>query len=246
MLLSQKCYAEGALSLVLLSARLVDERRSAATQEERDAADLLLGLLTPIAKTWSSEWGLVASDIAIQVHGGYGYTRDFDVEQLYRDNRLNPIHEGTTGIQGIDFAGRKLMRDGAAALDLFGARLAETCRASASDARLKPAGDALLAQWAAFRAVAAMLPGADREAVLSNATELMAAFGHIVVAWIWLDQTTVLLGRAGQSDAGLLKAKLAACRFFFDVELPRVTRSLDICRSMSRMIADTPTDIFGP
>jgi len=129
MLIAQKCYAEGALSLVLFCARLIDERRSNATEAARHAAELLLGLLTPAAKTWSSEWGLVANDIAIQIHGGYGYTRDFDVEQLYRDNRLNPIHEGTTGIQGIDFVARKLARDGTASLDELERRITATMRA---------------------------------------------------------------------------------------------------------------------
>lgn len=71
----------------------------------------LLSLLTPVIKSWPSEQGLVALHHAIQVHGGYGYTRDFDVEQLYRDSRLNPIHEGTTGIQAIDLLGRKILSE---------------------------------------------------------------------------------------------------------------------------------------
>ncbi len=246
MLLSQKSYAEGALSLVLFCARLIDERASADSQEARDNADLLLGLLTPIAKTWSSEWGVIANDIAIQIHGGYGYTRDFDVEQLYRDNRLNPIHEGTTGIQGIDFVGRKLLRDGEQALDLLGERIRATTQAAGADARLQACAGKLEAGWDAFRALARTLPRADRETILSNATEMTAAFGHLVVAWIWLDQTCLLLGpgTAGGNEA-LAQTKLATCTFFFDVELPRVTRSLAIVGSMSRAIADTHSDIFG-
>ena len=75
-------------------------------------ADVLLGMLTPIAKSWPSQWCLAANDLAIQVHGGYGYTRDYAVEQFYRDNRLNPIHEGTHGIQALDLLGRKVVLDG--------------------------------------------------------------------------------------------------------------------------------------
>ncbi|MFH4347005.1 acyl-CoA dehydrogenase family protein, partial [Acinetobacter baumannii] len=75
--------------------------------EQQKKAQLLLDLLTPVVKSWSSEWGLVANDLAIQVHGGYGYTREYNVEQFYRDNRLNPIHEGTFGIQAMDLLGRK-------------------------------------------------------------------------------------------------------------------------------------------
>ena len=111
MLLAQKAYAEGAMALVLYAGRLLDEERTAADDLAKHRAGALLSLLTPVVKTWPSEWGLAANDLAIQVHGGYGYTRDFDVEQLYRDNRLNAIHEGTTGIQGLDLLGRKILRE---------------------------------------------------------------------------------------------------------------------------------------
>jgi alkylation response protein AidB-like acyl-CoA dehydrogenase len=114
MLLTQKVYAEGALALVLYCARLVDEAAHAVSDSvPRDAA-ALLELLTPVAKSWPSEFGLAANDLAIQIHGGYGYTRDFDVEQIYRDIRRNPIHEGTHGIQAIDLVVRKILRDGGA------------------------------------------------------------------------------------------------------------------------------------
>ena len=123
MLLTQKAYAEGALALVLYCARLVDEETNAGTEEQRADIGRLLGLLTPVAKSWPSEFGLAANDLAIQIHGGYGYTRDFDVEQVYRDNRLNPIHEGTHGIQAIDLVGRKILRDGGVGLALLGERI---------------------------------------------------------------------------------------------------------------------------
>ena len=134
MLLAQKAYAEGALALALLCARLVDEKRTGSS-DEAHVAGCLLELLTPIAKSWPSEWCLEANSLAIQVHGGYGYTREYPVEQYYRDNRLNPIHEGTHGIQGLDLLGRKVrMKDGAA-LKLLAARML----ASAEAARRDPA-----------------------------------------------------------------------------------------------------------
>ena len=114
MLLAQKSYVEGALALGLYCSRLVDEHDTADDAATGDQATLLLDVLTPIAKSWPSQWCLEANSLAIQVHGGYGYTRDYDVEQYYRDNRLNPIHEGTHGIQGLDLLGRKVtMQDGA-------------------------------------------------------------------------------------------------------------------------------------
>src|SRR4029079_18889444 len=120
MLLQQKAYVEGGLALCLYCSRLIDTSGNA-----EDAA--LLALLTPVAKTWPSEYGLAANDIAIQVHGGYGYTRDFAVEQLWRTNRLNSIHEGTTGIQAIDLVGRKILRDGKGVVEL-GQRIVRTAK----------------------------------------------------------------------------------------------------------------------
>jgi len=244
LLISQKCYAEGALSLILLCARLVDERESAGTASARDEAERLLGLLTPAAKSWASEWGCVANDIAIQIHGGYGYTRDFDVEQLYRDNRLNPIHEGTTGVQGIDFAGRKLARDDGA-LAMLGQRIAATCDLARADERLAGHGAHLAAAWQAFTAVADGMRQAERAAVLSHASDLLGVFGHVVVAWMWLDQAGIARpAGAGTRAALLAPAKLAACDHFFAAELPRAERSLEIVARLSCATADIPAGIF--
>lgn len=244
MLLSQKCFAEGALSLILFCARLIDDRETAETEQEKAAAEQLLGLMTPAAKTWSSEWGLVASDIAIQIHGGYGYTRDFDVEQLYRDNRLNPIHEGTTGIQGIDFVGRKLLRDGGAALDAFGVRIQRICETADADPRLKSYAGKLTAAWQEFRALVDVLRQVERETALAAATEMLAAFGHLAIAWISLDQTVLILQKGLLEQQELARAKVAACAFFFECELPRIQRSMAIVRSSSAMMAAIPEEIF--
>ena len=133
MLLAQKSYVEGALALELFASRLVDDAASLDDPAARAEADQLLGLLTPVVKSWPSQWCLAANDLAIQVLGGAGYTRDHDVEQHYRDNRLNPIHEGTHGIQALDLLGRKVLLDGGAALGLLASRIRATA-ARASEA----------------------------------------------------------------------------------------------------------------
>lgn len=246
MLMSQKCFVDGAFSLVLYCARLVDERITAPEEDARRQADELLGLLTPAAKTWPSEWGLAANDLAIQIHGGYGYTRDFDVEQLYRDNRLNPIHEGTTGIQGIDFVSRKLLRDRGAALALLRGKVAATSAAARGNARLCDVAERLDARWDRFGEIVEELQEADRQVVLANATEMLAAFGHLVVAWLLLDQLVALATSADAANRSrLVEAKHAACRFFFDIELPRVDRSLAIVGSVSDAVANVPREAFA-
>ena len=142
MLLAQKSYCEGGLALELYCARLVDEQHT-GDAEAADDARLLLEVLTPIAKSWPSEWCLEANSLAIQVHGGYGYTRDFPVEQYWRDNRLNMIHEGTHGIQAADLLGRKVLMEGGKGLGLLARRAQATIERAQQYPELAEHGRAL-------------------------------------------------------------------------------------------------------
>jgi alkylation response protein AidB-like acyl-CoA dehydrogenase len=236
MLLQQKAYVEGALALCLYCARLVDTADSSAD----DAA--LLGLLTPVAKTWPSEYGLAANDIAIQIHGGYGYTRDFDVEQLWRDNRLNPIHEGTTGIQAIDLLGRKLLRDGSG-LRVLGDTIAKTIDAAVGAPGLDGHARALSEVWRLATGTSAHMR--DGEDALGNATPFLWAFGHIVVGWLWLDQAVAVNALPAAPDSrAFIAGKLRACRFFFECEMPKVAPLLAFVASGSDVATAAPVEIF--
>ena len=198
MLLAQKSYVEGGLALELYCARLVDELHTGDERAAREAG-LLLEVLTPIAKSWPSEWCLEANSLAIQVHGGYGYTRDFPVEQYWRDNRLNMIHEGTHGIQALDLLGRKVLMDDGAGLKLLAARMRATVQAApASTSRWPPPARQLQMALQALESAtrAAWINGAPEEA-LANATPYLQAFGHVVLAWLWLDVALCA------SDAGI-------------------------------------------
>ena len=236
MLLEQKCYVEGALALCLYCARLVD-----SADDDADAA-ALLGLLTPVAKTWPSEFGLAANDIAIQIHGGYGYTRDFDVEQLWRDNRLNPIHEGTTGIQAIDLVGRKLLRDGA--LPVLGRAISATIETAAAVPGLGTHARELAAKWEAVTGTVTELRACAGQSALDNATPFLRAFGHVVLAWLWLDQAAAAAHLPDDSDRDFVDGKLHACRFFFECELPKVDALLTFVASRSDVASGAPVSIF--
>ena len=234
MLLAQKSYVEGGLALELYCARLVDEQHTGDAQSAKDAA-LLLEMLTPIAKSWPSEWCLEANSLAIQVHGGYGYTRDYPVEQYWRDNRLNMIHEGTHGIQALDLLGRKVVMDGGAGLLALAQRINGTIERASPHADLHPQATALAAALQQIGAAtkAAWSTGVPEEA-LANAVPYLQAFGHVVLAWIWLD---VALSVDPATPAG--QGRLAAGRYFFRHELPRIDAWLavvrtrdDTCRTM--------------
>ena len=132
MLLAQKAYVEGGLALCLFASRLVDEEKTHPDVEVREESALLLDVLVPIVKAWCSDWCLEANKHAIQILGGYGYTRDFPVERLYRDNRINMIHEGTSGIHGIDLLGRKVMMKNGAGFRLLVRRIQQDTDAAGS------------------------------------------------------------------------------------------------------------------
>lgn len=245
MLLAQKAFVEGALALVLYSAFLVDETRSASPEEARRAHELL-ELLTPVTKSWPSKWGVVANDLAIQVHGGYGYTQDFNVEQFYRDNRLNPIHEGTFGIQAIDLLGRKVGgADGVALADLT-ERIMRTVERADAVAELADEAAILRDAWSrVLKTTTSLQAVADPTLRLANAACYLDAFGHAIVAWLWLDIAIHAQQAIAGSDAAFYRGKLAACRYFYRWELPRIDRWLGLLDPVDRTTLDVTDDCFS-
>ena len=202
-------------------------------------------MLTPIAKSWPSEFCLEANSLAIQIHGGYGYTRDFPVEQYWRDNRLNMIHEGTHGIQAADLLGRKVVMQGGAGLQL----LARTVAATIAKARQRPG----LAAWAgqleqALRDVidatrAAWATGNAGEA-LANAVPYMQAFGHVVLAWMWLDVADSVLAKDASLSIAASAGRMGAARYFFHYELPKTGAWLAVVCTRDATCADMAEDAF--
>ncbi len=232
MLLAQKVYVEGGLALGLYCTKLIDLQRTAESAEEAQQVTDLLDILVPVAKSWPSQWCLEANNLAIQVHGGYGYTREYDVEQHYRDNRLNPIHEGTHGIQSLDLLGRKVTQRGGASLAELGRTVTATVeQANAVGGEAAELGALLNSSWQRVVDVtAAMYAAGDLEATLANSAIYLEAFGHVVVAWIWLEQYLAADGDTGDFYDG----KRQAARFFFRYELPRTAPQLDLLQALDR------------
>jgi butyryl-CoA dehydrogenase/acyl-CoA dehydrogenase len=245
MLLAQKALTEGAMALMLYSAWLVDEKNTAPASAAQ-VAHQVLELLTPVTKSWPSKWCVAANDLAIQVHGGYGYTQDFSVEQFYRDNRLNPIHEGTYGIQAIDLLGRKIGGASDGALTALAAVI-ERCADRASRvpelARYPPM---LRSGWHRLELTTSrLLAVADITERLANATCYLDAFGHVVVAWLWLEQALVVTSPPHQGDSAFNRGKLTACRYFFHWELPRIDRWLSLLDPLERTPLDAQDEWLG-
>ena len=240
MLLAQKAYVEGAYGLALYAARLVDEQRTETDAQRLRDVGLLLELLTPVVKSWPAQWCLEANSLAIQVLGGYGYTREFPVEQYWRDNRLNMIHEGTHGIQALDLLGRKVVMQDGAALAAMDRVVRESLGQAQGLSNLSPQVQALQTAWQdVLETVATLRPvlREDTDRVLANANLFLEAFGHVVLAWAWLRQTTVAqraleAGAATPADEAFYRGKLQAGQWFFRWELPKVAQQLALLRSL--------------
>ena len=247
MLLAQKAYVEGALALNLYCARLVDEQKTGESEIARTEASQLLDLLTPIAKSWPSQWCLEANSLAIQVHGGYGYTRDYPVEQFYRDNRLNPIHEGTHGIQGLDLLGRKVVQAEGVLLRLFGREIEKTCREARSLRDTVQFARQLGEAVARLGLTTQKLHAAgDIDRTLANASTYLEMFGHVVLAWIWLKSAVIAAARlrdaAGETD--FYRGKLQAATFFFHWELPKILQWCELLDSLDSTTLDMHDNWF--
>ncbi|QNJ91665.1 acyl-CoA dehydrogenase [Mycolicibacterium fluoranthenivorans] len=240
MLLAQKSYVEGGLALGLYCSNLVDEARTGA-DGDRERANLLLEVLTPIAKSWPSQWCLEANSLAIQIHGGYGYTTEFDVEQYYRDNRLNAIHEGTHGIHGLDLLGRKVVMQDGAGLALLVERINETiAKAEGTDYAAAQAADLRRAVQRLQEVTAILWSADDLAATLANSTVYLEATGHVVMAWLWLE----LLLAASDNQGSFYDGKRAAAQYFFTYELPKVGPQFDLLAALDRVTVDARPDWF--
>ncbi|NNT93660.1 acyl-CoA dehydrogenase [Stutzerimonas nitrititolerans] len=227
MLLMQKAYVEGAFDLGLYSARLVDDQHTATNEEERRNAGELLDLLTPIVKSWPSEFCLKANELAIQILGGHGYTREYPVEQYYRDNRLNPIHEGTHGIQSLDLLGRKLMQNKGAGLQQLLGLIQDSCQRAAAHEALAPLRQPLEQHIARLTRVTQALLGdlmaGKINQALANSALYLKVFGHAVIGWRWLEQALRAehgLTDGNPADADFYRGKLQAARYFLTWEVP--------------------------
>ncbi|MNZ36164.1 putative acyl-CoA dehydrogenase AidB [compost metagenome] len=251
MLLQQKAYVEGSLALCLYASSLMEDSHTGTSEQQRREAAELLDLLTPVVKSYPSRYGLLASEIGVQVLGGSGYIREYPLEQLYRDNRLNPIHEGTEGIHGIDLLGRKLGPRGGDGYRQYLAQVRACLQQAAGDPACAPLAAALGQALDLVERVTSALQGqvkADATLGLSNATTYLDLFGRTVVGWIWLRQALLasraLEAGASGSEATFYQGKLHTARYYMDWELAPLEGQARLLMAGNRLCFDMQNDWF--
>lgn len=228
MLLFQKSVMEGGLALVMQCALYADLAK-VCEGADKEKYQLLLDLLTPMAKTYPAEMSVQSTSQGMQVLGGAGFCSDFPLQQYYRDTRINPIYEGTTGIQAMDLLGRKVTMKMGAAVIAFGAELQETIKAGFAVEALKPRAEKLAAAATKFQEVTMKLmtlaQSEKPEVFLADATLYLENAGILAVAWQWLKQALVVEQKLAEGQSGeelkFYKGKQAAFEYFFEYELPK-------------------------
>ncbi|WP_351015808.1 acyl-CoA dehydrogenase [Shewanella sp. AC91-MNA-CIBAN-0169] len=252
MLLAQKAYAEGAMALVLYGTQLSDDERTADTVEQREHAHTLLDFLTPIIKTWPSEYGPKANSYAIQVMGGHGYINEHPVEMFYRDNRLNPIHEGTTGIQSLDLITRKVpmnkMQGYKATLHEIVQTIEQAKQYDSLSEYTQKLSEAVETLTLTTEAVLNGMATKNIDLALANSVKYLELFGHVIIAWLWLKQSMVatkaLAQQPHQADEFFYKGKLQASQYFYRFELPKIAVWSSLLMSTDSTSFDMQADWF--
>lgn len=260
MLLAQKAYSEGGLALCLYGSNLIDRMNTCEDEKRKAELRELLDLLTPIFKAWPSEYGPKANDLGIQVLGGSGYTREYFAEQFWRDNRLNPIHEGTNGIQALDLSFRKLWQNNGLGLTVLTQEIEKDLAAICAPENNSPQTAALVQKLAAHMEKAQavlvhltkILPTPTAITLTGNAQALMNVMSSIVVSWIWLRQAgkaEQLLAAIAQDDSqkekqNYYKGKLQAAKYFIDWELPSIKRDIELLTANNSVCTDMQDDWF--
>jgi butyryl-CoA dehydrogenase len=237
MLLAQKAYSEGGMSLCLYGSNLIDRINTCKDDSEKQALGELLDLLTPVLKAWPSEFGPKANDLGIQVLGGSGYTREYYAEQFWRDNRLNPIHEGTNGIQALDLSFRKLWQNKGQGLSVFKRELEKdlanvtTTETAAMVKKLTP----YLNHLHDVVVHLSQIMQTEKAITLSgNAQAMMNIFSSIVVSWIWIRQASTaekLLEKSSDvQKQDFYKGKIQAAKYYIAWELPTIIRDIQLLK----------------
>jgi butyryl-CoA dehydrogenase len=252
MLLTIRAFTEGARALTAWAALEIDHARSHPDPERRMEADDLASLLTPVIKAFQTDLGFEMANLALQVHGGYGYVREYGVEQLVRDARITPIYEGTNGIQSLDLVGRKLPAHMGRYLRRFFHPVAafleeETAAADpAMEEFVAPVAKAFdrLQRATAWLAQEGMK---NPDQAGAAASEYLHLFGYTAFGYLWAKMAKVALAKAAEAtgeEAAFYRAKVHTARFYVQRMLPRTGSLFATILSGSAPVMDFPDEAF--
>jgi butyryl-CoA dehydrogenase len=252
MLLFQKAVVEGSLSLIMQCSRYVD-MITVLPDDKKEKYQLLLEVLTPVAKSYPSEMGVESISRGLQCFGGSGYCDDYTIEQYYRDARIHPIHEGTTGIQGMDLLGRKVVAQNGRAFVLFINEVRDTITIAEGFPELRPfarqMGESLTTLENVTRHLMQIFMEKGAEYYLADSTLYLELFGITAVAWQWLLQgiavRKALENDSNKAEQAFYSGKFIALRYFFGYELPKTRGLAERLLNGDGLTVEMTTELFN-
>ncbi|MDQ1331335.1 MAG: hypothetical protein QG578_1603, partial [Thermodesulfobacteriota bacterium] len=252
MLLFQKEIVEGSLALFMQCSRYVDMIQ-VLPEDKKEKYQLLLEILTPVAKSYPSEMGIESISQGLQCFGGSGYCDDYTIEQYYRDARIHPIHEGTTGIQGMDLLGRKVVAQNGRAFTLFTDEIRNTITLAGEFSELRPfarqMGDALKMLENVTGHLMRIFMEKGVEHYLADSTLYLELFGITAVAWQWLLQGLAARkapeNSLNKAEQAFYSGKFVALRYFFGYELPKTLGLAERLLHGDGLTVEMTTDLFN-
>jgi len=250
MLLAQKAYVEGMFSLLAYAASLTDKKLVLEDADEREKAEDILEILTPVCKGYGSDISFESTRLAIQVFGGYGFSEEFPVAQMLRDQKVFSIYEGTNGIQAMDLLGRKIVIKQGASMKALIAEISKTVADARAVEAINDMTDKVEAAMndvvGATMHLAAIAGSGDITHYISFATPYLEMFSQLVVSWQFLWQSTVAQKAidAGADDESFYKSKLATARYYINNVLPYAQATAQIIKSSERTALDFEEEWF--
>ena len=250
MLLTQKAFAEGGRMLTLYTAQMIDVVEHGQDAAEREHAETLLGLLTPIVKAFLTEVGFEATNEGVQVFGGHGYIQEWGMEQLVRDARITRLYEGTTGIQALDLLGRKVLMSQGESLKVFTKEIHKFCQEEEGNGELaefvRPLAK-LNAEWGELTMRIGMKAMTDREEVGAASVDYLMYAGYVTLAYLYAraaKQARAALAQ-GTDEAPFYRAKLETARFFYQRLVPRTRAHKAAIEAGAESLMAIRTEDFG-
>ncbi|MFG6175849.1 acyl-CoA dehydrogenase C-terminal domain-containing protein [Halomonas sp. THAF12] len=250
MLLTQKAFAEGGRMLVLYTAQLIDVVEHGEEAAERERADTLLGLLTPIVKAFLTEVGFEATNEGVQVFGGHGFIQEWGMEQLVRDARITRLYEGTTGIQALDLLGRKVLMSQGETLKAFTREIHKFCQAEQSTPGMaefvRPLAK-LNAEWGELTMGLGMKAMNDRDEVGAASVDYLMYAGYVTLAYLFARAARQARSalEAGTGEAAFYRTKIDTARFYFERLLPRTRGHKQAIEAGSDSLMAISAEDFG-
>ncbi len=246
-LLTAKSLTEGTRALVMWIALALDKAAKAPTAEERQAADDLVQLLTPVVKSFGTDTGFEVANIGVQIYGGHGFIREHGMEQFVRDARITQLYEGTNGIQALDLVGRKMGAHYGRYLRAFFHPVQEFIEQNAADPAMEEYTLALAKAFGrlqqAVGAVAQKGMGNPNEAGAA-ATDLLNLFGYVALGYLWARMAKLALAKQNDDPTGFYKSKIKTANFYMAKILPKTGALLSTILAGGSSLMDMEEELF--